>query len=129
MTAFLQLVLVLAVFAYILLVVMMIKRERTLLKYSLVWLGLGVLGLAAALFPNWVFSISDLLGFEKPVNLIFFACVMFLMIVSLEYNAIVSKQSVRIKELIQEVSLANERIRKLEDKVNVQDPFSEEIGD
>lgn len=114
MSVFLQILLVIAAIAFLVLVVFMIKRESTLLKYSLVWLFLGLVGLAAALFPSWVFFVSEGLGFEKPVNLIFFACVLFLMVVSLGYNVIVSKQSVRIKELTQEVSLANERIRKLE---------------
>ena len=117
MSVFLQIVLIAAALVYLGLVIAMIKRERTRLKYSLIWLFLGVVGLAAALFPGWVFVLSDMLGFEKPVNLIFFASVLFLMVVSLGYNIIVSNQSVRIKGLTQEISLANERIRKLEEKL------------
>lgn len=115
MSALLQVLLVVAALAFLALVIRMVKRESTLLKYSLVWLFLGVVGLVAALFPSWVFAVSDMLGFEKPVNFIFFACALFLMIVSLGYNVIVSKQAVRIKVLTQELSLSNERIRRLEE--------------
>lgn len=115
MSALLQVLLVVAALAFLALVVRMVKRESTLLKYSLVWLFLGVVGLVAALFPSWVFAVSDMLGFEKPVNFIFFACALFLMIVSLGHNVIVSKQAVRIKVLTQELSLSNERIRRLEE--------------
>lgn len=115
MSALLRVLLVVAALAFLALVIRMVKRESTLLKYSLVWLFLGVVGLVAALFPSWVFAVSDMLGFEKPVNFIFFACALFLMIVSLGYNVIVSKQAVRIKVLTQELSLSNERIRRLEE--------------
>lgn len=115
MSVLLRVLFVIAALVFLASVVGMVKREKTLLKYSLVWLLLGVVGLAAALFPSWVFSLSGALGFEKPVNLIFFACVLFLMVVSLGYNLIVSKQAVRIKVLTQELSLSNERIRRLEE--------------
>lgn len=119
MSMLLRVLLVIAALVFLASVVGMVKREKTLLKYSLVWLLLGLIGLAAALFPSWVFLISAMLGFEKPVNLIFFACVLFLMVVSLGYNLIVSKQAVRIKVLTQELSLSNERIRRLEEASGV----------
>lgn len=125
----LQAVLTIAALIYLALVIRMIRRESALLEYSLIWLFLGFLGLGAALFPGWVFFISNTLGFETPVNLIYFSCVMFLMVVSMGYNVITSKQSVHIKELIQEVSLANERIRQIENlMLESKNPASEAEG-
>ena len=84
----------------------MIRRERFLLKYAFLWLVMGVLGLLAALFPDWVYTLSGLLGFETPANFLFFACVVVLMAVSLILCAVVSRQTKRITYLVQILSIA-----------------------
>lgn len=106
-------------------VLWMVRREHFLLKYSFLWLLLGVLGILAALFPGWVYGLSGFLGFQQPANFLFFICIIVLMGISLLLSAIVSKQSVRIKNLIQEVALCEERITRIEQAL---DPDKEDDG-
>lgn len=86
-------------------VLYMIRKEKFLLKYAFLWLVMGVLGFLAALFPGWVFSLSWLFGFESPSNFLFFVCVIFLMATSLVLCAIVSRQTKRITNLVQVISI------------------------
>lgn len=86
-------------------VVRMIRRERFLLKYSFPWIVLGIAGIFASLFPGWVFALSGLLGFEKPVNFLFFVCIVVLLGFGLVLCAVVSRQSRRITRLTQELSI------------------------
>lgn len=86
-------------------VVSMIRRERFLLKYSFFWLLLGILGLLAALFPGWVIGLARVLGFEAPVNFLFFTCIVILMGVTLTLCAVASRLAKRVTSLTQEVSL------------------------
>lgn len=51
------------------------------------------------------FSLSWFLGFETPAGFLFFLCIAYLMGVSFLLSASLSRQSGRIKTLVQEVSL------------------------
>ena len=86
-------------------VLLMVRRDRFLLKYSIVWVVIGILGVIAAIFPEGVGWVSSALGFEMPVNFIFLVVILFLMVASLVFVAALSKQSLLVKQLIQEVSL------------------------
>ncbi|WP_324248894.1 DUF2304 domain-containing protein [Eggerthella lenta] len=83
-------VLCVAFFAY---VVHLVARERLLLKYSLLWMALTIAILLCALFPQPLYSISSLLGFETPSNFIFFIGLFFLLAISLSLSSIASKPS------------------------------------
>lgn len=61
--------------------------------------------LLCALFPQPLYSISSLLGFETPSNFIFFIGLFFLLAISLSLSSIASKQAIMIKNLVQEQAL------------------------
>ena len=93
---------------------MMIRRERFILKYALVWLVAGVVGVVVAVFPGLAEVMSLFFGFETTSNFIFFLVLCFLLAVCLSLSAIVSKQSLRIKDLVQEIALLDVRDEKSE---------------
>lgn len=97
--------------AFLVFVLLMVRRDRFLLKYSIIWVVLGVLGLLAAFFPGAVVWLSLSLGFETPVNFVFLVCIMFLLMASLVFVAALSKQSLRVKELVQEISMLKAEVR------------------
>lgn len=105
MSIYLRLLVAATSILFLCFVVQMIRKERFLLKYSFFWLILGVLGLLAALFPGWVTALSQILGFETPVNFLFFACIVILMGVTLTLCAVASRLAKRVTSLTQEVSL------------------------
>lgn len=79
MTVWLQLVLIAAVVVFLLSIVRSVKHGCVLLRDALLWLLLGLVGLSAAIWPQWVFSLSWFLGFETPAGFLFFLCIAYLM--------------------------------------------------
>lgn len=86
-------------------VALQVRRGRLLLRYSLLWMALAVVAMLGALFPEIIFRLSDLVGFETPSNFILFVGLFFLMAVCLSLSVIVSKQALRIKSLVQEMAI------------------------
>ena len=105
MTFLLRVFLIVISIAFLLYVLLMVRRDRFLLKYSIVWVIIGILGVIAAVFPEGIVWISKALGFETPVNFIFLVVILFLMVASLVFVAALSKQSLLIKQLVQEFSI------------------------
>lgn len=93
-------------------VALKVRRGKLLLRYSLLWMGLAVAAIIGALFPGVVYSLSDFCGFETPSNFILFVGVAFLAVTCLSLSAVVSKQAIRIKTLIQEIALIENEERK-----------------
>ena len=106
----LQAFLIIVCLSFLLFVLLMIRRDRFLLRYSIIWVLLGVLGLLAAIFPGAVSWLSGLIGFETSVNFVFLVCIVFLFVSALMFVAALSNQAARIKLLIQEVSLLKMKI-------------------
>lgn len=86
-------------------VVHLVASDRLLLKYSLLWFFLALLLLVAAVFPDALFSLAFLFGFETPSNFIFFLGLFCLMAIALSLSVIVSRQATRIKNLTQRMAL------------------------
>ena len=91
--------------AFLFFVALMVRGQRFLLKYSFFWLLLGVVGLIVALWPDGMMALSGALGFEMPVNFLFFCCIIILTGVCLTLCGVVSTQARRIVSLVQEVSI------------------------
>ncbi|MEG0050341.1 MAG: DUF2304 domain-containing protein [Clostridia bacterium] len=106
----LGLVVALACLIFLILVVRQVAHGRLLLKYSLLWMMLALVSILAALFPEPLYALSSLLGFENPSNFIFFAGLFFLLALCLSLSIIVSKQALRIKNLIQQTALIQKRL-------------------
>jgi len=60
--------------------------------------------------------IAGLLGFELASNALFSLLLGFVIVILLSLTAIVSRQSERIKTLVQTTALLEKRIRELEEK-------------
>lgn len=129
MTVWLQFVLIAAVVVFLLSIVRSVKHGRVLLRDALLWLLLGLVGLSAAIWPQWVFSISGLLGFETPAGFLFFFCIAYLMGVSFLLSASLSRQSGRVKTLVQEVSLLKLQIEDMQKALALGDDPSDNIAD
>lgn len=105
MAPLLQALLIALSVIFLIYVLLMVRRDRFLLKYAIVWVLLAALGVLAAIFPDGVSQLSAALGFEAPVNFIFLVAILFLMVASLVFVAALSKQSLLVRKLVQEVSI------------------------
>lgn len=129
MTVWLQLVLIAAVVVFLLSIVRSVKHGCVLLRDALLWLLLGLVGLSAAIWPQWVFSLSWFLGFETPAGFLFFFCIAYLMGVSFLLSASLSRQSGRVKTLVQEVSLLKLQIEDTQKALALGDGPSDATAD
>lgn len=110
----LGLILALVIFLFILVIINFIKKDNISIKYSLIWLGSGILMIIAIMIPNFLDKISHLLGFELVSNMIFMIAIIILLAISFSFTIIVSRQTQKIRLLIQEVSLMKSRVEELE---------------
>ncbi|WP_455135977.1 DUF2304 domain-containing protein [Thermophilibacter sp.] len=105
MSVILQVVIIVFCVLLLAFVVRLVSREQMLLKYSLLWLLLAAVMLVGAFFPHGLFDIAWALGFVSPSNFIFFLGLFFLLAVALSLSVIVSKQTIKIKNLTQRLAL------------------------
>lgn len=115
-----RIILFIASVCFLIIVLRFIRRQHLSVSHSLLWLVLGIAGIAAALIPSWVFALSGLLGFELPVNLIFFVCIFFLIVAVLSISMVASSQADMIRSLVQDVSLLTQRVEMLERQQRLQ---------
>lgn len=83
-------------------------------KYVALW---GIIGLATvvlALWPGLLGTLSRFLGFQLPVNLLFFVAILLLLGVCLHLSYEASKLEDETRTLAEEVTLLSERLERLE---------------
>lgn len=118
MTNTLRGILIVCIIVYFVAVFQFLRKGRLALKYSLLWLLMGVIMAVLVIFPRVLFFMSELFGIVDTMNALFTFAVGFIMMLLMLLTAIVSKQSDRIKSLIQDNALLEKRIRELERKTH-----------
>ena len=106
--------LMISIILFIIIMIGFIKRDNINIKYALLWLISGFLVLIAILIPNLLEKISHFLGFELMSNMIFFVAILVLFALSLSFTIIISKQTQKIRLLIQEISLLKTKMEGME---------------
>ncbi len=110
----LRLILAAVIFLFVLVIINFIKKDNISLKYSLIWLISGISMIVATMIPNFLEGMSHFLGFELVSNMIFMIAIIILLMICFSFTIIVSRQTQKIKLLIQEVSILKNRVEKLE---------------
>jgi hypothetical protein len=92
-----------------------ILRER----FAALWLAVcAILGIVAV-FPSLLRGAADALGFELPSNLLFFAAIVFLLLVCVQLSYEVSRLEARTRRLAEDLALLT---------ASVQDAHTERPG-
>lgn len=92
----------------------LIGQGRLQIRYSLLWMLLGILMLLCVIFPEGVSILSGFFGFEYSSNFIFSAGLIVLLIIALSLSMVASWQARYIRHLVQTVALLDNRLSKLE---------------
>lgn len=95
------------------LLINLIRKNRLELKYALLWFVLGIGILILCLFPSITEHVARFFGIGLPINLIFFAGFCFALIIIFSLSVAVSKMSVRVKRLTQELGLLRRELEEL----------------
>lgn len=94
-------------------IVILVKNDKLQLRYSLVWLAMACIVLLCAIFPQPLFDLAHMFGFQVGSNFLFFIGLFFLLCICLSLTSIVSKQQSAIKNLSQRIAiLENEFLNK-----------------
>lgn len=104
---------------YFILVIYFLKRRLIDLKYSLVWLLAGICMTVLIISPNVLYALMGAFGISAPVNGLFLVSIGFIIVILMSLTSIVSKQTDKIKQLVQHQALLEKKIRELEEKEEV----------
>lgn len=94
-------------------IIFLVRRRKLELKYGLPWLAVILLTLLVDCFPVILSLIADGMGIELPVNALFLLGLIFAVALIFVLTVIVSRQSERIKRIVQASALNEEEIRRL----------------
>ena len=103
---------------FLLVITSLILKRKLLLKYSILWIIYGICLVIMSVSVEIIEFISSKLGIYYAPALIFISGLFFLMIYSLHLSIVISKQNIYITNLIQEVSLINNEIKRKGENIN-----------
>ena len=94
--------------AFLIYTVYQVKRNKLLLRYSLTWILLSVLLLIIAIFPQPIFALASLTGFDLGSNFIFSAAIFFLLL--LWQTRTISQLVIKQTQTTQRLALLEKRL-------------------
>jgi hypothetical protein len=69
----------------------MLRRRRLRERHAAWWLVAGFLAILISVFPDVLSFAAEILGFEVPVNLVFFVSLFILFLVALQHSSELTK--------------------------------------
>lgn len=112
--ATLRITLCIAVICYFILILYYLKKKVIDLKYTLLWLIAGLIMGLMIFFPELLVWFVKFLGIESNMNGLYMLCFAFILAILMSLTSIVSRQSFKIRVLLQEIAMLEKRIRELE---------------
>lgn len=112
----LRITLIIAVCCYFILILLFLKRKALELKYTLLWLLAGVVMGLFVIFPRLLVYLTKFLGIESTMNGLYVLGIGFMLVILMALTSIVSKQTMKIRALIQENAMLEKRLREMEEK-------------
>ncbi|HMT05754.1 MAG: DUF2304 domain-containing protein [Solirubrobacterales bacterium] len=91
--------------AFMLLILDLIRRDKLLERYSIVWFLLGLAMLAGAIFPVLLELLAKALGVRDVTIALFSVTLLVLLALSLNFSVIASRQSKQITRLAQQSAI------------------------
>lgn len=92
-------------------IVDLLRRGIMQEKYAVIWLLFAGTALFFALVPPARIWVSQLLGVAEPVNLLFFATIVLLVLVGIQLSYELSRHEARIRRLAEEIALLDRAIK------------------
>ena len=106
--------LIIATCCYFVLILIFLKRKSLELKYTLLWIFAGFFMALAIMFPEILVYLTRFLGIQSNMNALYVVCIGFVFIILMALTSIVSRQTMKIRTLIQEIGMLEKRVRELE---------------
>lgn len=119
MSARLTVVLFIALLAYFIIILSLLKYRKIDLKYALVWLFTGLCLVIIATYPHLLNLIRKLLGITSNMNALYVCILAFIFLILLSLTSITSGQKERIRRLAEENGILEKRVRDLEKQLEI----------
>src|SRR4029079_13240598 len=113
MTDLVQLVSVAVSGALLVTIIELVRRRRLTEDYSFIWIVCAVALLALSLWRNLLDLAASALGVHYPPAVLLLVLTFFVVIVSLYFSVVVSRNRKQIEKLVEEVALLEADIRAL----------------
>lgn len=124
MNEYLRIALLVGIAVYFVCIFFLLKKNSLNLKYTLLWIFLGVVFLLVVIFPVILQAPMRMIGVVEWTNGLFALLLLILMIIDMSVTAIVSKLNERMRKLVQKCAIYEERIRKLEERLANEETIS-----
>ncbi len=89
----------------VVLVVVLLRSRRVREKYAVIWIAVGTVVAVLAAFPTIVLALTRLAGIQAPINLLFSAALIVLLLVCIQLSVEVSVLEEETRTLAEEVAL------------------------
>ena len=110
----LRMTLIVVVICYFIFILYYLKNKMLELKYTLIWLAAGFVMVLLIAFPELLLTFVTIFGIESNMNGLYILGFAFIIMTLMTLTSIVSRQNLKIRILIQELSMMEKRIRELE---------------
>lgn len=110
----LRVTLCIAVICYFIIILYYLKKKMLELKYTLIWLLAGLVMGIMIFFPELLLYFVRALGIESNMNGLYVLAFAFIICILMTLTSIASRQALKIKILLQEISMLEKRVRELE---------------
>ena len=124
MNEYLRMALLIGIAIYFVCIFFLLKKRSLNLKYTLLWIFLGIVFLLVVIFPAILQAPMYMIGVVEWTNGLFALLLLTLMIVDVSITASVSKLNERMRKLVQQCAMYEERIRKLEERLSDEETIS-----
>jgi len=91
--------------ALLLVIVELVRRRRLRVEYSWLWLASGVSIIGLILRYDLLIWLTELVGAAIPTSTLFFLCILYLALLSLNYSVRLTTLTRQMKDLAQELAL------------------------
>lgn len=97
-------------------VIEMLRRRRLRERHAAWWLLAGLLALIISIFPQTLMWASLTLGFEVPINLVFFASLFILFLVALQHSSELTQLEEHNRKIVERLVILELRLEENESK-------------
>ena len=110
----LKIALIVVALIYIFCILKAVKKKKMRIGYLIFWSIIGIAFIIALIIPNMVENISNFIGFEMPINMIFSAAIFIILYLIFDLTTKFSRLYNKNVLLIQEISMLKKRVEELE---------------
>ena len=110
----LRVVLIVAIIVYFIMILIFLKNKTLELRYTLLWMFAGMMLAVLVIWPELLGRLVRLVGIQSNMNGLFIMAIAFIVMIMMSLTSIVSRQTNKIRHLIQEIAILEKRVRELE---------------